>query len=87
MPPIGKRVQNWPVRTSFKFFHVIRPNLTPCNESNMIALKKCETGKKCMDCFLFPDINHLMMLACLIFKKILWKIKSLLLFLANGIAC
>ena len=40
-----------------------------------------------MDCLLFPDINHLMMLARLVFKKILWKIKGLLLFLANGSAC
>ena len=31
----------------------------------MMAFKKCETGKKCMDCLYFPDINHLMMLVCL----------------------
>ena len=73
MPPSGKRVQNWPVRTSLEFSSlwpsVIRPTLTPYNESNMMALNKCETGQKCMDCYLFPDINHLMMLVCLIFLK------------------
>ena len=41
-----------------------------------------------MDCSLFPDINHLMMLVGLILiLEILLKIKSLLLFLANGRAC
>ena len=28
---------------------------------------KCETGKKCIDCPLFPDINHSMMLKCCTF--------------------
>ena len=42
-------------------------NFDPYNESNMMALKKCETGKKIMDCPPFPDINHLMMPVCLIF--------------------
>ena len=44
-----------------------KANFDPYNELNMMALKRCETGKKCMDCPLFPDINHLMMLVWLIF--------------------
>ena len=50
-------------------------SLTLCNKANFDplqkveydGLEKCETGKKCRDCPLFPDINHLMMLVCLIF--------------------
>ena len=51
--------------------YVIRPTLTPYIESNMMALKKCESRKKCMNCTLSPDINDLMMLVCLIFKNII----------------
>ena len=35
----------------------------------MMALKKCETGKKCMDCSLFSDTSHLMMLVCLVISN------------------
>ena len=50
-------------------------SLTPCNKANFDPLQqvnydgpeRCETGIKCIDCTLFPDINHLMMLVCLIF--------------------
>ena len=48
-----------------------------------MALKKCETGKKCIDCLLFPDINHLINDACTPYILKLLKIKSLLLFQAN----
>ena len=42
-------------------------SLILCNKANFVPQqrvkyeiwKKCETGKKCMDCLLFPDINHL----------------------------
>ena len=44
-----------------------KANFDPLHKSNMMALKTCETGKECMDCPLFPDINHLMILVCLIF--------------------
>ena len=33
----------------------------------MMALEKCKTGEKCMNCPLFSDINHLMMPVGLIF--------------------
>ena len=36
-----------------------------------MALKKCETGQKCMECPLFPDINHLMVLYALYFRNII----------------
>ena len=50
-------------------------SLTLCNKANFDplqrvqygGLKKSETGNKCMDCFYFPNINHLMKLVCLIF--------------------
>ena len=41
----------------------------------MMALKKCETGIKCMDCPLFPDTNHFMMTVGLIFKNIIEDLK------------
>ena len=50
-------------------------SLTLCNKANFDPLRRVKydgpekmgTGIKCMDCPLFPDINHLMMLVCLIF--------------------
>ena len=65
-------MQHWPSADKLGVFLSLtlcnRANFDPLvNESNMMALKKCETGKKCMDCLIFPDINHLMMLVCLIF--------------------
>ena len=49
----------------------IRQTLTPYNESNVMALEKCKTGNNGMDCPLFPDINHLMILVGLYFKNII----------------
>ena len=67
-----------------------KANFNPNNKSDMMALKKCKTGKKCMDYLLSPDINHLIsILKVLLISilKVLLKIKSMPLFLANGRAC
>ena len=46
-----------------------------------MALKKCEMGKKCMNCLLFPDINHFMMRVCLYFKSIIENYKFAIIYL------
>ena len=58
-------------------------SLTLCNKANFDPLQlvkydgltKCERGKKCMDCPLFPDINHLVMLVWLVFNKYYSRLK------------
>ena len=44
-----------------------KANFDIYNDLNMMALKKCEIGIKSTNYLLFPDINHLIMLVCLIF--------------------
>ena len=56
-----------PDKLGVSLFSTLRSTLNPYNMSNMMALKQCETGKKCMDCLLFPDLNHLMTHVSLIF--------------------